>query len=247
MRGPKRIQLFLITSLFVLPFVWPASASHTGTRDCTDFASQEEAQEHLFEHPQDTENLDPDDDGFACEENNSEDPPIFAYFPSTGPVGTKINVAGRCRTGTGVDQTFGETARIELRVAANDAVVEEEQFLVAPAEDPNQGFWKGSLTVPVTAPGDYELAGECTFEDPAESYEYSTAAFKVTSSAADPVVTDRLNCSDFRFQQDAQAEYDRDRTDPHRLDQDRNGIACEELPRAAPVAAAVRAQPTLTG
>ncbi|MFC8267427.1 excalibur calcium-binding protein [Streptomyces cinereoruber] len=42
-----------------------------------------------------------------------------------------------------------------------------------------------------------------------------------------------LNCSDFRFQEDAQAVFDLDRTDPHGLDEDRgpdDGIACEELP-----------------
>ncbi|MFZ4300346.1 excalibur calcium-binding protein [Streptomyces cinereoruber] len=43
-----------------------------------------------------------------------------------------------------------------------------------------------------------------------------------------------LNCRDFRFQEDAQAVFDLDRTDPHRLDEDQgpdDGIACEELPR----------------
>ncbi|MFC8899558.1 excalibur calcium-binding protein [Streptomyces cinereoruber] len=43
-----------------------------------------------------------------------------------------------------------------------------------------------------------------------------------------------LNCQDFRFQEDAQAVFDLDRTDPHGLDEDRgpdDGIACEELPR----------------
>lgn len=42
-----------------------------------------------------------------------------------------------------------------------------------------------------------------------------------------------LNCSDFRFQEDAQAVFDLDRTDPHGLDEDQgpdDGIACEELP-----------------
>lgn len=44
-----------------------------------------------------------------------------------------------------------------------------------------------------------------------------------------------LDCSDFRFQEDAQAEFNRDPSDPHRLDEDRgagdDGIACEVLPR----------------
>lgn len=40
------------------------------------------------------------------------------------------------------------------------------------------------------------------------------------------------NCRpDFTYQEDAQAEYDRDRTDPHGLDgNDQDGRACEDLP-----------------
>lgn len=42
-----------------------------------------------------------------------------------------------------------------------------------------------------------------------------------------------LDCVDFRFQEDAQAESNRDLSDPNRLDEDRgpdDGIACEVLP-----------------
>ncbi|MET8081397.1 hypothetical protein [Streptomyces sp. NPDC005303] len=42
-----------------------------------------------------------------------------------------------------------------------------------------------------------------------------------------------LDCADFAFQEDAQAEFDRDRSDPNRLDEDQgrdDGIACEVLP-----------------
>ncbi len=42
-----------------------------------------------------------------------------------------------------------------------------------------------------------------------------------------------LDCVDFRFQEDAQAEFNRDSSDPNRLDEDRgpdDGIACEVLP-----------------
>ena len=51
-----------------------------------------------------------------------------------------------------------------------------------------------------------------------------TLALTGTASAAD------LNCSDFRTQGEAQAVLDADRTDPNRLDQDGDGIACESLP-----------------
>lgn len=41
---------------------------------------------------------------------------------------------------------------------------------------------------------------------------------------------DDLDCSDFATQEDAQAELDKDPSDPHDLDRDGDGIACEALP-----------------
>jgi hypothetical protein len=43
-----------------------------------------------------------------------------------------------------------------------------------------------------------------------------------------------LDCRDFVFQEDAQAFFNQDPSDPHRLDEDQgpdDGIACEALPR----------------
>src|SRR5215207_8642153 len=42
-----------------------------------------------------------------------------------------------------------------------------------------------------------------------------------------------LNCSSFSTQEEAQAELDRDPSDPNNLDADNDGIACEELPSGA--------------
>ncbi|MDD7968677.1 excalibur calcium-binding domain-containing protein [Actinomycetospora lemnae] len=41
------------------------------------------------------------------------------------------------------------------------------------------------------------------------------------------------DCSDFDTQQEAQAVYDQDTSDPHRLDDDGDGQACESLPRGS--------------
>jgi hypothetical protein len=43
-----------------------------------------------------------------------------------------------------------------------------------------------------------------------------------------------LDCSDFATQAEAQAVYDRDPSDPNRLDADNDGVACENLPGGAP-------------
>lgn len=40
---------------------------------------------------------------------------------------------------------------------------------------------------------------------------------------------DDLNCDDFNTQEEAQAELDADPSDPHGLDRDNDGIACEDL------------------
>lgn len=39
-----------------------------------------------------------------------------------------------------------------------------------------------------------------------------------------------FDCADFATQEEAQAEFDKDRSDPHGLDADSDGIACETLP-----------------
>ncbi|EDY61646.1 MULTISPECIES: hypothetical protein [Streptomyces] len=55
-----------------------------------------------------------------------------------------------------------------------------------------------------------------------------------------------LDCADFRFQEDAQAEFDLDRSDPDRLDEDQgpdDGIACEALPRRDTAAVSVATPP----
>jgi hypothetical protein len=57
-----------------------------------------------------------------------------------------------------------------------------------------------------------------------------------------------LDCADFAFQEDAQAEFDLDRSDPDRLDEDQgpdDSIACEALPRRGTDAVSV-ATPTAT-
>ncbi|WP_093797323.1 hypothetical protein [Streptomyces sp. Wb2n-11] len=61
-----------------------------------------------------------------------------------------------------------------------------------------------------------------------------------------------LDCRDFAFQEEAQAEFDRDPSDPNRLDEDQgpdDGIACEALPSRDSVGTATAAPlpPTAPG
>lgn len=54
----------------------------------------------------------------------------------------------------------------------------------------------------------------------------TAASFPIAATA---LAQDDLNCSDFATQEEAQAEYERDTSDPHGLDRDKDGVACEEL------------------
>lgn len=69
----------------------------------------------------------------------------------------------------------------------------------------------------------------------------ATAALMILLTAGPATAVARaqsdLDCSDFVFQEDAQAEFNRDPSDPFRLDADNDGIACEVLPhRTSPTA-----------
>ncbi|MDN3271841.1 excalibur calcium-binding protein [Streptomyces sp. MA15] len=56
-----------------------------------------------------------------------------------------------------------------------------------------------------------------------------------------------LDCGDFTYQEDAQAFFETDRSDPHRLDEDPgpdDGIACEALPRRGLTSSTFRPAPS---
>ncbi|MEV8553468.1 excalibur calcium-binding protein [Streptomyces glaucescens] len=58
-------------------------------------------------------------------------------------------------------------------------------------------------------------------------------AIIATVPSAGPAHAQDLDCTHFGYQEDAQAVFDADRSDPHRLDEDEgpdDGIACEVLP-----------------
>ncbi|MBE9182419.1 thermonuclease family protein [Oculatella sp. LEGE 06141] len=90
-----------------------------------------------------------------------------------------------------------------------------QEYLNAEANAQQQrlGFWSQSNPV---MPWDYRRGGS--------SSTPGTARPSSTSQSGD------LDCSDFSTQAEAQAVLNGDRSDPHRLDGDGNGRACESLP-----------------
>ena len=79
----------------------------------------------------------------------------------------------------------------------------------------------------------------------------TTTTTEAPTTTTAPVEGDTLNCSDFQFQEDAQAVLDADPSDPNNLDGDNDGIACEDLPHrvteTAPQETTVTVNPTFTG
>lgn len=62
-------------------------------------------------------------------------------------------------------------------------------------------------------------------------FALSVGAVLISAFPAVAFAQDALNCDDFATQQEAQAAYDQDPSDPHGLDgNDNDGIACESLP-----------------
>lgn len=64
---------------------------------------------------------------------------------------------------------------------------------------------------------------------------------------ADPAHAQDLDCGDFTYQEDAQAFFDTDPSDPHRLDEDPgpdDGVACEALPRRGLTSSTFRPAPS---
>ncbi len=68
---------------------------------------------------------------------------------------------------------------------------------------------------------------------------HSSAALLLGGLLVSPATAQSRTCSDFQYQDDAQAEYDSDPTGNAALDDDHDGVACESLPRRAAGGAAV--------
>lgn len=95
----------------------PATATHSGDRDCGDFAYQEDAQAHLNAHPSDPDGLDADDDGIACE--------TLPHRPSSSPPPSQPPPSSpqqRCDPPTGTEtETNNAVARLYRAYFQRDA------------------------------------------------------------------------------------------------------------------------------
>jgi hypothetical protein len=74
----------------------------------------------------------------------------------------------------------------------------------------------------------------------------SVSAALLFGATAPALAANTVNCTDFTYQEDAQAVLDRDKSDPNKLDDDNDGKACEALPSRGSSTPTTTPKPTPT-
>lgn len=159
------------------------------------------------------------------------------------PVGQTVRLreVDTDRYGRTVAELYQDEQSVNLQLVAEGHAVVYRQYLdscaetkdqylqaEAKAQQQQQGFW--NQTSPCM-PWDYRQ-GNC------QSSQVSGQSASEQSNLPEPKRTENLpectssdcNCSDFSTQAEAQEVLDAIAGDPHKLDGDRNGVACESLP-----------------
>ncbi len=175
----------------------PAPAVSAGdTLNCSDFATQEDAQANLTANPSDPNRLDADHDGIACEDLPHRAvtvPPTvtqaglqYTFSPSSGPVGTIVHFSGSGCPQDPSPATPGESLTFDIVTASGRAGVYQTN---------SDGTFSGDYTVRPPRPGDeasdsrYGVTIFCL----TTQQEGSTGVFTITSddatTTAAPVVT----------------------------------------------------------
>jgi len=107
----------------------------------------------------------------------------------------------------------------------------------APAVNTNELLVREGYATASTFPPDVKYADRFAAAQRA-AYEEGAGLWSACRDEVEPPAPDRggafrdLDCGDFATQPEAQAVLDQDRSDPHHLDPDNDGRACERLPAA---------------
>jgi hypothetical protein len=197
--------------------------------DCEDFTTQEEAQAVLDADPADPNNLDPNRDGIAC-----------SLLPTAADIAADADDV-TAEQDANQDQLREERRRRRDRQADEPAAVVCADF--ATQEDAQAAFDADPAALAgLDADGDgvvCEELIEATPDDQSGDREARRAARRARADSTDeespgpqptPVVVQDLDCIDFEFQEEAQAVYDQDPSDPYNLDPSGDGFACSSLP-----------------
>lgn len=245
------LLLAVVLCLSVLLEMAPVAAQQPDDLDCEDFNTQEEAQAVFDEDPADPNNLDPNGDGIAC-----------ALLPSAadaapaeegGAGAEEGEVAAEQEAGDDEQAQRREERRANRQNRQNQGAEETEepaevscdQF--ATAEEAQAAFDadpEGLAALDEDGDGVVctELLEAAPEEEPRAERRRNRGNQDAQEETADqreqprnqPVQED-LDCIDFDFQEEAQAIFDQDPSDPFNLDPNGDGFACSSLPLSAPL------------
>ena len=192
----------VIAFVLALLSVVPAVAQNRYT--CDDFTTQAQAQRVLERDPSDPHGLDNDNNGIACEE-----------LPAGGGNRRATAPDPPARESTSADRFDCEALLTQARA---------QRILERDPADPNQ----------LDANGDGQACEEF-FAETAAAAPAAPATPAPAEPAPDEPATDdatpqdRFDCEDFTSPARPQRILDRDPSDPHGLDANQNGEACEEF------------------
>ena len=208
---------------------------------CDDFATQADAQQALDADPSDPYGLDPDGNGVACEDLLGGSSGESAA--RTGKRHKRAATAGKAKA----EQAGSGKAK---RAKAKAASAAEPTPTPVPVSDatptPDAAKSKDRKTrdkqaadltptaTPSPAAASKEARGGGKHRNAAQGDSATTKEPAAPAAKATPKgrkrVMDSKACGDFQYQEDAQAAYNADPSDPNHLDPDMDGIACSSLP-----------------
>lgn len=224
--------------------------------DCEDFDTQEEAQAVLDQDPSDPNNLDPNGDQIAC-----------GLLPSAADFQSANTGGGQDQAANDGDQTQEERRQNRNRNRQNrqndqqnetqtcdDFATQEEAQAAFDADpegltdlDPDGNGVACEELLPATpaAENDREArraARQNQRNQNENNQNQNTEETPTTVVIEEPTpaaVPEDIDCADFATQEEAQAVYDRDPSDPFNLDPSGDGIACSSLPSSTTVVSQV--------
>lgn len=212
--------------------------------DCEDFETQEEAQAVLDEEPADPNNLDPNRDGIAC-----------ALLPSEADLDPETEGSSTPeQRSDAVDQTREErrATRQANRPQNQDRQpnTEDTEALTCASfdgpEEAQAAFDEDPEGLVALDEDDNGIACEELLESDDETRDDATAVREggrnrrnqetvvVIDEPERLRVQEDFDCIDFDFQEEAQAVFAEDPSDPYNLDPNGDGFACSSLPSSGP-------------
>lgn len=225
--------------------------------DCEDFATQEEAQAVLDADPADPHNLDPNGDGIACAllpaandgEVSSGDDAAAEQEADTGNQTQEERRAARQAERQQNQDQQGNEAEETVALTCEEFATQEDAQAAFDGDteglrdlDPDgNGVACEELIEPeVTAePADEDAARQerrrnrRNQEEEPEPEE--PAPVEVVIDEPETVrIQEDFDCVDFEFQEEAQAVYNEDPSDPYNLDPNGDGFPCSSIPSSSP-------------